>query len=225
MSALAKDLPTARHRVLLVDDHPVVREGLAKRINAEADLMVCAEAESAAQALQRVQQCQPDVIVVDLALSKSHGLDLIKEIRAQHCQTPILVFTMFDETTYALRSVKAGAQGYLTKGESSDRLLSAIRSVLAGDYALSPQISRMFFESSLKRSAAVTALPHVLADRELQVLELMGKGAGTRQIATQLGRSVKTIETYQGRIKRKLNLASATELMREAVRWVETRRQ
>src|ERR1041385_3888286 len=174
MSALAKYLPTARHRVLLVDDHPVVREGLAKRINAEADLMVCAEAESAAQALQRVQQCQPDVIVVDLALSKSHGLDLIKEIRAQHCQTPILVFTMFDETTYALRSVKAGAQGYLTKGESSDRLLSAIRSVLAGDYALSPQISRMFFESSLKRSAAVTALPHVLADRELQVLELMG---------------------------------------------------
>jgi DNA-binding NarL/FixJ family response regulator len=210
--------------VLLVDDHPVVREGLTRRINSEEDLNVCAEAQSAAEALQAIQQLLPDVMVVDLALPGSHGLELIKEIRARQHRLPILVFTIFEEASYALRALKAGAQGYLTKHETSENLLTALRTLLNGGYALSPEVSKMFFESSLRADAPGIALTDSLGDRELEVFELMGRGIGTRRIALQLGRSVKTIETYQARIKRKLKLKNSAELMREAVRWVETQR-
>jgi DNA-binding NarL/FixJ family response regulator len=200
-----------------------VREGLVQRINSEEDLVVCAEAQTPAEALAALKVCDPDVVVVDLALPEGHGLELIKDIRSRGFQVPILVFSMFEEEAYALRALKAGAQGYLTKHDPSERLISALRAVLKGEYALSPQTSKTFFESSLQ-SAGAPAFPDCLGDREMEVFELMGKGLGTRQVAAHLGRSVKTIETYQARIKRKLNLKNSTGLMREAVRWIETRR-
>jgi DNA-binding NarL/FixJ family response regulator len=215
---------TSRRKVLLVDDHPVVREGLAKRINVEPDLTVCADVKSAAEALEAIGRFQPDVIVVDLALAQGHGLELIKEVRSQRNGVPILVFTMYDETSYALRALKAGAQGYLTKHESAERLLSALRTALSGEYAVSAEVSRIFFESSLRSPGNCLGPADSLGDREMEVFELMGKGNGTRQISLLLHRSVKTIETYQARIKRKFNLKSSSELMREAVRWVEQQR-
>jgi DNA-binding NarL/FixJ family response regulator len=210
--------------VLLVDDHPVVREGLTRRINSEDDLSVCAEARTPAEALRAMKQFQPDVVVVDLALTEGHGLELIKDIRSQSNRVPILVFTMFEEATYAVRALKAGAQGYLTKNESSERLVNGLRAVLRGEYVLNPDISTRYLQARLQAGEDAPATRDKLADRELEVFELIGKGIGTREIAGRLGRSVKTIETYRARIKEKLGLKSSTALMREAVRWVETRR-
>jgi DNA-binding NarL/FixJ family response regulator len=217
--------PPQKRKVLIVDDHPVVREGLSKRIDLEPDLVVCGEAQSPAEALRALNQTQPDIVVVDLALAEGHGLDLIKAIRSLPRPVPILVFTMFEEALYAVRTLQAGAKGYLTKQESPERLVSAIRTILRGDFALSPQAASHFLQVSLHPPAHRTAsLPDQLGDRELQVFELMGKGLGTREIAAHLGRSIKTIETYRARIKRKLQVNSATALVREAVRWTETRR-
>lgn len=213
-----------KRKVLVVDDHPVVREGLAKRLNDESDLNMCGEAQNADEALRAISQCQPDVVVLDLALRDRHGLELIKDIRTRHNSLPIVVFTMFDESTYGPRALKAGAQGYVMKQESSERLLSAIRAVLNGGYAMSPQASSRFLQSVLQTSAKPATSPvETLADRELEVFELLGKGVGTREIAARLGLSIKTIETYRTRIKEKLHLTSATALVREAVRWVESR--
>lgn len=217
--------PVSRKRtVLLVDDHPVVREGLTRRINSEEDLRVCAEVRTSAEALLAVKEFQPDVVVVDLALAEGHGLELIKDIRSQSNRVPILVFTMFEEASYAVRALKAGAQGYLTKHENSERLVNGLRAVLRGEYVLNPDISTRFLQARLQPGEQVPTPEETLADRELEVFELIGKGIGTREIAARLGRSVKTIETYRARIKEKLDLTSSTALMREAVRWVEARR-
>lgn len=227
----ASTLPPKR-RVLIVDGHSVIREGLTQRINDEPDLTVCGEAQSTVEALQSINQCQPDIVVLELALAGGHGSELIKELRSKGNPVPILVFTMFDESLYALRVLQAGAQGYLTKAEPSDRLLSAIRTVLKGDYALSPQISNRFLQTVVHRTGKRGSGPtqrsgsresvEILGDRELQVFGLIGKGLGTREIAAELGCSVKTIETYRARIKQKLQLTSGTTLVREAIRWVET---
>lgn len=215
---------TRKHRVLLVDDHPVVLEGLARRINSEDDLSVCAEAHTPAEALQALTRFQPDVVLVDLALKEGHGLELIKDIRSSPSRVPILVFTMFDEGTYAMRALRAGAQGYVTKHEPSDRVVNGLRAVLKGDFVMKPEASQLVVQSSLGPSSKPPSPLDSLADRELEVFELIGKGMGTREIAAHLGRSVKTIETYRARIKEKLHLSTATALTRDAVRWVETRR-
>jgi DNA-binding NarL/FixJ family response regulator len=209
---------------MLIDDHPVVLEGLARRINSEDDLVVCAEAQTPSAALTAIQDVKPDVVVMDLAFPEGHGLELIKDLRARQVRAPILVFSMFEDPTYAMRALKAGAQGYLTKHESSDQLVSGIRAVLNGDYAFSPDLSRQLLGSSLKPPNPPTDPRDCLGDRELEVFELLGRGIGTRQIAARLGRSIKTIETYRARIKRKLRLKDSSTLMREAVRWVETRK-
>lgn len=227
MPTAKSNVPAPKRKVLLVDDHPVVREGLTKRLSNEPDLVVCGEAQNVAEAMQAITQFQPDIVVLDLSLGDGgHGLELIKDLRAAQNPVPILVFTMFDEATYALRVLQAGAQGYVMKQESSERLLYAIRTVLKGDYALSPQTSTRFLQTVLqpsKPSANNASLVDTLGDRELEVFELLGKGLGTREIADKLGRSIKTIETYRARIKEKLQLTSATALVREAVRWVESR--
>lgn len=225
MAAKSNDSTQNKRRVLLVDDHPVVREGLTKRINNENDLIVCGEAQSFAEAVQAITNSRPDIVVMDLSLGDGHGLDLIKNLRAGHNPVPILVFTMFEEAAYALRVLHAGAQGYVMKHESPERLLNAIRVVLKGDYALSPQTSSRFLQTVLQPSKSPNPVSPVdtLGDRELEVFELLGNGLGTREIAEKLGRSIKTIETYRARIKEKLQLTSATALVREAVRWVESR--
>lgn len=221
---LEKHSLTRKHRVLLVDDHPVVLEGLAKRINSEEDLSVCAEAQTPSEAMRAFKEFQPDVVLVDLALKEGHGIELIKDIRSQPSRVPILVFTMFDESTYGMRALRAGAQGYVTKNEDSERVVNGLRAVLKGEFVMNPEASRAFVQSSLAPSSSSPSPLESLADRELEVFELIGKGMGTREIAAHLGRSIKTIETYRARIKDKLHLKSATTLTRDAVRWVETRR-
>lgn len=221
---LEKHSLTRKHRVLLVDDHPVVLEGLAKRINSEEDLSVCAEAQTPSEAMRAFKEFQPDVVLVDLALKEGHGIELIKDIRSQPSRVPILVFTMFDESTYGMRALRAGAQGYVTKNEDSERVVNGLRAVLKGEFVMNPEASRAFVQSSLAPSSSSPSPLESLADRELEVFELIGKGMGTREIAVHLGRSIKTIETYRARIKDKLHLKSATALTRDAVRWVETRR-
>ncbi len=223
--------PSPKRKVLIVDGHSVIREGLTRRINGEPDLTVCGEAQSTAEALQAIRQFQPDIVVLELALAGDPGLELIKTLRSQGNPVPILVFTMYEESLYALRALQVGAQGYLTKAEPSDRLLSAIRTVLKGDYALSPQVSTRFLQTVVQRSGkrgqgsaehfASHELVEILGDRELQVFGLIGQGLGTREIAAELGCSVKTVETYRARIKQKLQLNGSIALVREAVRWVE----
>lgn len=224
--------PPPKRQVLIVDGHSVIREGLTRRINGEPDLTVCGETQSTAEALQAISQCQPDIIVLELALTGGHGLELVKTLRSMRNPVPILVFTMFDESLYALRTLQAGAQGYLTKAAPSDHLLNAIRTVLKGGYALSPQVSNQFMQTVIQRSgkrhsgsagrSGSREPVEILGDRELQVFGLIGKGLGTREIAAELGCSVKTVETYRARIKQKLQLTSGTALVREAVRWVQT---
>lgn len=217
---------STKHKVLLVDDHPVVREGLARRINCERDLTVCGEAETARDALRAIASLRPDIVVVDLSLPRGHGLELIKDLKILHPKLRVLVFTMHDESLFAERALRAGARGYVMKQEPPNRLLAAIRTVLKGDYFLSERTSTEFLGTFLRQSARNTAASVTrLTDRELEVFELIGQGVGTREIASRLGRSVKTIETHRLRIKVKLALKSAAQLVCCASRWVESERE
>jgi DNA-binding NarL/FixJ family response regulator len=218
-----KTAGSRKRRVLLVDDHPVVREGLAQRINRERDLAVCGEAQSAGEALRAVASHQPDVVVLDLSLPKGHGLELIKDLKNLHPDLPLLVFTMHDENLFAERALRAGARGYVMKQEPPERLLAAVRTVLNGEYFLSDKASSTFLHTFFRHSSENTGPPiGGLTDRELEVFELIGQGVGTRSIADRLGRSVKTIETHRARIMEKLSLKSAAELVVRASRWVES---
>lgn len=213
-----------KRKVLLVDGHPVVRDALAKRINKENDLVVCGEAHTAAEALKFIHEHQPDVTVVELAMDSGRGLEFIKDARSRHNSMPIVVFSMFEESAHALRALQAGAQGYVMKKEPSERLLNALRTVLNGGYAVSQQTSTKFLQSVLQPSAKPASTPaESLGGRELEVFEMLGNGMGTREIAAKLSCSIKTVETYRARIKEKLQLTSATALVREAVRWIQSR--
>jgi DNA-binding NarL/FixJ family response regulator len=219
---------SAKRKVLVVDDHPVLREGLAQRINSERDLAVCGEAESARDALRAVANLQPDIVVLDLSLPNGHGLELIKDLKTLQPEVRVLVFTMHDESIFAERAIRAGARGYLMKQESPERLLEAIRTVLRGDYSVSEKASSAFLKSFFAQTqqspeGGASAVAR-LTDRELEVFELIGQGISTRQIARRLGRSVKTIETHRARIKEKLAVKSAAELSYRASLWAETRR-
>jgi DNA-binding NarL/FixJ family response regulator len=208
-----------RTRIVLVDDHPMVRERLAEMINRESDLSVCGEAEDRAEALEVVAREKPGLAIVDLTLKRSNGLDLIKDLRVMHPQVLILVLSMQEESLYAERVIRAGAHGYITKQEATRNILKAIRHVLTGSVFLSPELSGEILSRMLGRSKAVVRSLEVLSDRELQVFELVGMGFGTRQIAGQLGLDVKTVETYRSRIKEKLELKDASELLRKAIAW------
>jgi DNA-binding NarL/FixJ family response regulator len=215
--------PQARHRkrkILIVDDHPIVRQGLAALINHEPDLEVCGGAEDVAQALQEVQRTRPDLIVVDISLKESHGIDLIKQMRTRDERIKMLVWSMFDEKLYAERSLRAGAMGYINKQESIDKVVDAIRQVLRGEIYLSSNMTTRL----LHRVAGGTLLDRDpiqdLSDRELQVFDMIGRGLTTQQIARKLHLSPKTVETHREKIKTKLKLTNATQLSRQAVRWV-----
>jgi DNA-binding NarL/FixJ family response regulator len=212
-----------KSRVLIVDDHPVVREGLTEQINNAGDLEVCGQADSASQALQALHQSRPDLIVLDLGLAEGHGLDVLRHMRAGASKVPVLVFSMFEESRWALASVQAGAKGYVGKHEPPGRLLEAIRTILRGEYALSPEATSQLLRATRRGALGPGGgAGGQLGGRERQVFELIGKGNGTREIAAALGCSVKTIETYRARIKRKLQINDAPTLVREAVRWVES---
>lgn len=209
-----------RSRVFIVDDHPVVRDGLKNLIEQEEDLMVCGEAADAATALKTIPQTSPDIALVDLSLEHSSGLELVKDIRNQYPELPVVVLSMHDELVYGDRAVRSGARGYLMKGESSQRVVSAIRTVLQGEVFLS---ERLMAQIASRLGHAKTTRPPIerLSDRELEVFQMLGQGTSTTAIAEKLSLSVKTVQMYVARAKEKFGVTSARELMREAVRWDE----
>jgi len=213
-----------KERVVIVDDHPLFRERLAQLINHELDMEVCGEAENAAQGIQLIRSSSPDLAIVDITLKGSSGLELIKSIKALSIGTPVLVLSMHDEALYAERALRAGATGYITKHQAADEIIVAIRRVLAGEVYLSERMTASFLKSLT--TGGVKNIPRPvdrLTDRELEVLELIGNGRTTREIAETLKLGGATVDTYRARIKEKMNFQNATELQHFAVRWVRER--
>lgn len=209
-------------KVLVVDDHPVVRQGLALLINHEPDLAVCGEAATAAEALKAIADARPDVAIVDLSLKGASGLDLIKDIKVRHPGLPVLVLSMSDENVYAERALRAGARGYMMKEEATEKVLTALRRVLGGAVYLSDAMASRLLSQFVAGDAAGGGSPvDRLSDRELEVFRLIGQGLGTGEIARRLHLSPKTIETHRAHIKVKLGLDSGTDLLRQAIRFVE----
>jgi DNA-binding NarL/FixJ family response regulator len=208
-------------RVLLVDDHPVLRKGLGQMINAEADLMVCGEAEDASKAFEAVGALTPDVAVVDISLKRGNGIELIKNVKARYPNLAILVLSMHDEALYAERALRAGSLGYIMKEEATEQVIIAIRRVVTGEIFLSERMkSRMLQQLANGRGKIVVSPIEQLTDRELQVFRLIGEGRSTRQIAAELHLSVRTVEAYREYIKDKLSLKNSTELVQHAFHWV-----
>ena len=217
-----KKAKTKKNRVYLVDDHPIVRQGLIKLIEQEEGLEVCGEAGSVSEALPAIRKLDPDVILVDISLEDSNGLELIKMIDDLGLQIPMLVLSMHDESLYAEHALRAGASGYVMKQAAANTLIQAIEKVMDGEIYVSKNMSsqmlKMAFRSGSEESRTGVEL---LSLREIEVFELIGRGNSTREIAEQLNLSVKTIETYRAHIKDKLQLRSGTELMQRAIHWVE----
>ncbi|HEY4264370.1 MAG TPA: response regulator transcription factor [Micropepsaceae bacterium] len=210
-----------KHEILLVDDHPLVRESLASLINQQPDLMVCGEAESVKQALEYLSKASPALAIIDLSLKDSSGLDLIKAMKMAYPQIGMIVLSMHDERHYAERAIRAGARGYVMKRETTKKIIAAIHQVLAGRLGVSEEVAALFAEKFLDNQRSGTPVEE-LSDRELEVFRLLGAGLDTRSVATRLQISIKTVQAYCARIKDKLNLANATELLREAIRWNES---
>ncbi|HEX8313157.1 MAG TPA: response regulator transcription factor [Chthoniobacteraceae bacterium] len=212
---------TRKHRVYLVDDHPVFRHGIAKLVNSEEDLTVCGEAGTAAAALDGLRQTEADVAILDVSLAGTNGIELSKQIRAEHPKMPLLVVSMHDEALYALRALRAGAQGYVMKREGTTHLLTAIRKVLAGEVWVSPRFSEQLLYQAARVPGPQEKSPlDALTDREMEVLQLLGLGQSTRKIAEELHLSPKTIETHRLHIKEKLGFKQSSELVFFAVNWV-----
>jgi DNA-binding NarL/FixJ family response regulator len=212
-----------RTRVFIVDDHPIVRQGLAQMINQEADLTVCGEAEDAQAALQAVAQLHPDLILVDLSLKGGSGLDLIRSLRARQSTLPVLVVSMHDESLYVERVLRAGARGYIMKHEATDIMMSAIRRVLRGEIYVSNKMMTKLLGRLLPGDSpdTNTSILERLSNRELEIFRLIGEGHNTRHIAAVLHVSIKTVESHRAHIKEKLQLHDTTELVRYAMQWVE----
>jgi DNA-binding NarL/FixJ family response regulator len=208
--------------VFLVDDHPLVREWLTNLIHQQPDLIVCGEAESRPQATEAIASLKPHVAVVDISLKDSSGIELITDLKQCCPQVAVLVLSMHEEAHYAERALRAGARGYIMKRETATKVVTAIRQVLEGKLYVSETLaSAMAAQFVTGKTLATGSAGELLSDRELEVFELLGEGRGTRQIAETLGVSIKTVQAYCARIKEKLSLASASELVREAVRWRE----
>jgi len=211
----------AKRRVLIVDDHPVFRHGISALINAEADLEVCGEASSSPSALDAMRNLDPDVGLLDISLPGTNGIELIKLMKAEHPKLPLLMLSMHDESLYALRALKAGALGYVMKAEALTHVLDALRKVLKGEIYVSPRLSeRLIFQAIQSTDGGSGSPVDRLSDRELEVLELLGRGFGTKEIASELHLSVKTIETHRAHIKEKLGFRDAGEMVRFAIDWV-----
>jgi len=208
----------------LVDDHPIVRQGLRRMISGEDDLEVCAEAATVREARQAIREHAPDVVVVDISLREGDGIELIRDVRAHHPSLPMLVLSMHDETVYAERLIAAGANGYIMKQAASDQLITALRRVLGGGLYVSEAIGARMLRKFAAGGAWLTASPiDRLSNRELQVLQMIGRGLSSREIADALNLSVKTVESHRQRIKRKLDLATNAQLVQYSVNWVTGR--
>jgi DNA-binding NarL/FixJ family response regulator len=219
-SAGARDERKGKAKVLLIDDHPIVRQGLVQLINEEPDLVVCGEASSAREALEVAARTQPDVAVVDISLEDRSGVELIKDFRARQPKMLCLALSMYDESMYAVRVLRAGGRGYIMKQEVTKKVITAIRRVLQGQvYVSEAMASRLVGQLVLGRSDSDGSPTADLSDRELEVLTMIGRGLGTREVAERLFISVKTVEAHKERLKEKLKLNSSTELVRFAVQF------
>ncbi|MFH0878782.1 MAG: response regulator transcription factor [Lentisphaerota bacterium] len=212
-----------KKRVFLVEDHPIVRHGLLELLNHEPDMAVCGEAEEKNEALTAIALTTPDIVIVDLSLRDSSGLDLIKDLKIRHPKLPALVLSMYDETIFAERALRAGARGYVMKQKVVESIALAIRRVLQGEVHISEQmVHKMLSRVVDGAENSSPSSPKILSDRELEVLRLLGEGFASREVAAKLKLSVKTIETHREHLKRKLNLDTSSELVRYAIQWLGT---
>ncbi len=222
----AKTHPKGKHRIFIVDDHPIFRQGLAQLINQESDLCVCGEADDYQGALRAVAELNPDMVIVDITLKDMSGIDLIKEVRKLNRGIIMLVISMHDESLYAERALRAGARGYVMKQEASESIVQAIRQVRIGGIYVSPRMTEQMLSRFVEGPLDAVESPlKALTDREMEVFHLIGEGLGISEIGLRLHLSVKTIGTYRERIKEKLNLRNSTELLRHAFNWVENERE
>ena len=209
-----------KSRILIVDDHPLFREGLQQMIDRTPDLMVCGEAGDAAEAIQAISVLKPDLVLVDISLGVGSGIDLIKNIKSNYDDLPVLVISMHDESLYAERALRAGAMGYVMKQERGKKVREAISRVLGGDVYLSERMSiSMLSKLTWGKSDKPVSPVETLSDRELEVFRMLGQAKGTRQIAEDLNLTIATINTFRGRIKEKLQLKTSTELLLYAIQW------
>jgi len=208
-------------KILLVDDHPLVREGLVNLINQQPDFEVSGEAAGEPQALALMAANKPAAVVVDISLENGSGLELIKNIKALYPDVAMLALSMHDESLYAERALKAGARGYLMKREAAGKVIQGIRAVLAGQLYVSEKVAAQMAEKFVEGRASAASPLELLSDRELEVFQLIGRGLSTRQVAEHLHVGFKTVQAYCARIKEKLNLANATELLRAAMQWTD----
>jgi DNA-binding NarL/FixJ family response regulator len=223
-AATDKSSDKQKHRIILVEDHPIVRQGLAQLINLQPGLTVIGEAESAAKALELIRANKPDLVILDVSLPKTNGLELIKQVKAEKPNLPMLVISMHDEMLYAERALRAGARGYVMKKEPSEKMLLAINRVLRGEIYVSDRMKQKMLQHLVNNQVpdeSGSPLDH-LSDRELEVFQLLGNGFATRQIAEQLNLSVKTIESYRENLKLKLNVKTGAELIQHAIQWMKT---
>jgi len=215
-----------RIKVYIVDDHPVVRQGLSLLLSMEPDLVCCGQAETILEAMRGIETTRPDVAVVDLSLRGASGLELVKKLHACHPELPVVVLSMHDETLYAERVLKAGAMAYVMKDEAQCTILTAIRKVKAGGLYLSERMSGRLLSMFLQGpNAPGNSRIGQLSDREIEVFELIGRGITTREIAGQLNLSIKTVEAHREHIKKKMKLADATQLLQHAIHWVQNEGQ
>ncbi len=217
---------SAPRRVLIVDDHPIVRHGIRRMIELETDLAVCGEAQTEKEARDAIRELHPDVVIVDISLGHGDGLELVRDVHAQQPHLPMLVLSMHDELIYAERLLAAGASGYIMKQAASDQLIIALRQVLDGETYLSESLAsalRLARETGTSSLAAAADPLHRLSNRELQVLGFIGRGLSSREAADALGLSIKTVESHRQSLKRKLNLATNGQLLQFAINWFARR--
>lgn len=209
-------------RVFVVDDHPMIREGLATQIASEPNLEMCGNAEDVAEAISRIASTAPDLVIVDISLKSGNGIDLVRRLKAKDPALVILVLSMYPENLYAERALRAGARGYVNKGKSGGQIMDAVRTVLDGRTYLSPEMSEKLLGRVIGHTVEGSGTSYVdkLTDRELEAFELLGQGLTTQQIAGRMHVSHKTVETYRARIKEKLGLTNAMELIQHAMQWV-----
>ena len=219
----APELPARKARVLVVDDHPIVRQGLSLLIDQQPDLAICGGAKDLPAALEAIATLNPDIIILDISLEGPDGIEVLKNVRLTHPKVPVLILSMHDESVYAERALRAGANGYIMKQEATDKVLEAVRRLLRGEIYISSRIASKILQQVVGGAPTLGQSPiDALTDRELEVFTLIGRGEGTRQIAEKLRLSVKTIESYQAHIKEKLSLRNGHELLQHAVQWANS---
>ena len=210
-----------KHKIYILDDHPIVIEGLKKVIEPQEDMQVVGASEDANAALQQMAKLKPDIVVLDITLKDRSGVDVIKKIRTSLPSTPVLVYSMHDENVYAERCLRAGAMGYLMKSEGAARLLQGIRQIISGSFCFSANLIGSIVSGGGPRTGSRGEPGRLLSDRQLEVFEMVGRGFDSHEIAEKLSLSAKTVDAHKANIRQKLGLASARELLMEAVRWVE----